>query len=47
MALTPLSLVFMPLLGVAKQRLGARLGSGATAGEGTQNLSPPPSRSRP
>lgn len=32
------SLVLMPLLGVAKKRLGTRLGSGATAGEGTQNL---------
>jgi divalent metal cation (Fe/Co/Zn/Cd) transporter len=38
MALTATSLVLMPLLGVAKHRLGARLGSGATAGEGTQNL---------
>jgi hypothetical protein len=28
----------MPLLGVAKQRLGARLDSGATAGESVQNL---------
>jgi divalent metal cation (Fe/Co/Zn/Cd) transporter len=28
----------MPVLGIAKRRLGARLGSGATAGEGTQNL---------
>ena len=37
-ALTALSLLFMPLLGVAKHRLGARLNSGATAGEGTQNL---------
>ena len=27
----------MPLLGRAKRRLGARLGSAATAGEGTQN----------
>ncbi|MEW9531072.1 hypothetical protein [Microbispora sp. NPDC049125] len=36
--LTALSLALMPLLGVAKRRLGARLGSGATAGEGTQNL---------
>jgi divalent metal cation (Fe/Co/Zn/Cd) transporter len=27
----------MPLLGRAKHRLGARLGSSATAGEGTQN----------
>jgi divalent metal cation (Fe/Co/Zn/Cd) transporter len=32
------SLIVMPLLGVAKRRLGAVLGSGATAGEGTQNL---------
>src|SRR5438034_6424200 len=37
-ALTATSLVLMPLLGVAKHRLGARLGSNATAGEGTQNL---------
>jgi divalent metal cation (Fe/Co/Zn/Cd) transporter len=36
--LTATSLLFMPLLGVAKHRLGARLGSNATAGEGTQNL---------
>lgn len=36
--LTALSLVLMPGLGIAKRRLGARLGSGATAGEGTQNL---------
>lgn len=28
----------MPALGVAKRRLGATLSSGATAGEGTQNL---------
>jgi divalent metal cation (Fe/Co/Zn/Cd) transporter len=28
----------MPLLGKTKQRIGQRLGSGATAGEGTQNL---------
>jgi divalent metal cation (Fe/Co/Zn/Cd) transporter len=28
----------MPGLGWAKRRLGARLGSEATAGEGTQNL---------
>ena len=28
----------MPALGYAKRSLGARLGSGATAGEGTQNL---------
>ena len=32
------SLVVMPMLGNAKQRIGLRLGSGATAGEGTQNL---------
>lgn len=32
------SIVFMPLLGRAKLRLGARLGSPATAGEGTQNI---------
>ena len=32
------SLVVMPALGVAKRRLGARLDSAATAGEGSQNL---------
>jgi divalent metal cation (Fe/Co/Zn/Cd) transporter len=32
------SIVVMPLLGRAKQQIGARLGSGATAGEGAQNL---------
>jgi divalent metal cation (Fe/Co/Zn/Cd) transporter len=32
------SLIVMPLLGRAKRRLGAVLGSEATAGEGTQNL---------
>ena len=32
------SIIVMPLLGNAKQRIGQRLGSGATAGEGTQNL---------
>lgn len=32
------SLGVMPLLGLAKRRLGRRLESGATAGEGTQNL---------
>jgi divalent metal cation (Fe/Co/Zn/Cd) transporter len=31
-------LVVMPLLGRAKQRIGERLGSAATAGEGTQNM---------
>jgi divalent metal cation (Fe/Co/Zn/Cd) transporter len=37
MALAASSLFVMPVLGYAKQRLGARLGSGATAGEGIQN----------
>ncbi|WP_271221820.1 hypothetical protein [Streptosporangium carneum] len=37
-AVTAVSLVSMPLLGLAKRRLGARLGSAATSGEGTQNL---------
>jgi divalent metal cation (Fe/Co/Zn/Cd) transporter len=32
------SIVVMPLLGRAKQSVGERLGSGATAGEGAQNL---------
>ncbi|WCB93599.1 hypothetical protein DSM104299_02312 [Baekduia alba] len=36
--LTASSVVGMPLLGWAKLRLGRRLGSAATAGEGTQNL---------
>ncbi|MDQ6754036.1 MAG: cation transporter [Actinomycetota bacterium] len=36
--LTAASLIIMPVLGLAKHRLGARLNSGATAGEGTQNL---------
>jgi len=36
--ITALSLAIMPVLGIAKHRLGARLNSGATAGEGTQNL---------
>ena len=35
---TAASLVVMPALGIAKRHLGARLGSKATAGEGTQNL---------
>jgi divalent metal cation (Fe/Co/Zn/Cd) transporter len=35
---TAASLVVMPALGVAKQRLGVALGSRATAGEGVQNL---------
>ena len=37
MALTAVALAVMPLLGRAKHKLSARLGSGATAGEGTQN----------
>lgn len=32
------SLIVMPLLGIAKRRLGARLDSDATTGEGNQNL---------
>jgi divalent metal cation (Fe/Co/Zn/Cd) transporter len=36
--ITASSVVLMPALGIAKRRLGERLGSGATAGEGTQNL---------
>jgi divalent metal cation (Fe/Co/Zn/Cd) transporter len=32
------SLILMPLLGRAKQRIGARIGSSATASEGKQNL---------
>ena len=35
--LTAVALLLMPLLGRAKKRLGARLGSTATKGEGTQN----------
>jgi len=38
MALTVSSLIVMPLLGRAKHRLGHRVGSAATAAEGTQNL---------
>ncbi len=37
-ALTVGSIAFMPLFGRAKQRIGAELGSAATAGEGAQNL---------
>ena len=37
-AVTASSVVLMPALGVAKRRRGERLGSGATSGEGTQNL---------
>ncbi len=32
------SIITMPLLGNAKRQIGQRLGSGATTGEGTQNL---------
>jgi divalent metal cation (Fe/Co/Zn/Cd) transporter len=35
---TALAVLLMPLLGLAKLRLARRLGSDATAGEGTQNL---------
>ncbi len=35
--LTAVALMLMPLLGRAKHQLAARLGSAATAGEGTQN----------
>jgi divalent metal cation (Fe/Co/Zn/Cd) transporter len=38
MVLTATSLVGMPYLGIAKQRLADRLGSSATHGEGAQNL---------
>ncbi|MCW2889933.1 MAG: hypothetical protein QOE54_3212 [Streptosporangiaceae bacterium] len=36
--LTATSVAAMPVLGIAKQRLARRLDSGATAGEGAQNL---------
>lgn len=36
--LTGTSVIVMPVLGWTKKRLGERLGSAATAGEGTQNL---------
>jgi divalent metal cation (Fe/Co/Zn/Cd) transporter len=32
------SVIFMPMLGIAKQRLADQLGSAATAGEGRQNI---------
>ncbi|HEX4397881.1 MAG TPA: hypothetical protein VH136_09615 [Trebonia sp.] len=38
LVLTAGTAIFEPVLGVVKRRIGARLGSGATAGEGTQNL---------
>jgi divalent metal cation (Fe/Co/Zn/Cd) transporter len=37
-ALAIASVVLMPLLGIAKQRLADQLGSAATAGEGRQNM---------
>lgn len=37
-ALTVSSVIVMPMLGRTKQRLGRRLDSAATGGEGTQNL---------
>ncbi len=38
LVLTAGTAIFEPGLGIAKRRIGARLGSAATAGEGTQNL---------
>jgi divalent metal cation (Fe/Co/Zn/Cd) transporter len=38
LVLTAGTAVFEPALGLAKRRIGVRLGSAATAGEGTQNL---------
>ena len=38
LVLTAGTAVFEPALGMAKRRIGARLGSSATAGEGAQNL---------
>jgi divalent metal cation (Fe/Co/Zn/Cd) transporter len=38
LVITATSVIGMPLLGVTKRRVGRRLGSGATEGEGTQNL---------
>jgi divalent metal cation (Fe/Co/Zn/Cd) transporter len=38
LVLTAGTAIFEPALGVIKRRIGARLGSSATAGEGTQNL---------
>lgn len=37
-AVSGASLLVMPMLGTAKKRIGARLGSGAVRGEGDQNL---------
>jgi divalent metal cation (Fe/Co/Zn/Cd) transporter len=38
LVLTAGTAILEPALGIAKRRIGARLGSAATAGEGTQNL---------
>lgn len=38
MGLAASSIVVMPMLGVAKQRIGDQIGSSATRGEGAQNL---------
>jgi divalent metal cation (Fe/Co/Zn/Cd) transporter len=38
MALAAWSLVTMPLLGIAKQRIAEQIGSPATKGEGRQNI---------
>lgn len=38
LVLTAATAILEPALGIAKRRIGARLGSPATAGEGTQNL---------
>jgi divalent metal cation (Fe/Co/Zn/Cd) transporter len=38
LVLTAGTAILEPALGVAKRRIGARMGSSATAGEGTQNL---------
>jgi hypothetical protein len=38
LVLTAGTAIFEPALGLVKRRIGARLGSAATAGEGTQNL---------
>ena len=38
LVLTAGTAIFQPALGLAKRRIAARLGSSATAGEGTQNL---------
>jgi divalent metal cation (Fe/Co/Zn/Cd) transporter len=46
LVLTPGTAIFEPALGVAKRRIGAWLGSSATAGEGTQTCCAPIWRSR-